>query len=104
MQKDNLDLLLDDKRGDGGAYNLRQRFSGGKNLDINWHSHGFTPNSRANLVVFTAGRESNPALGPVQSLKESVFPAALRITIDLVDDQKRFDRPTRHVMIIPVGG
>ncbi len=46
----------------------------------------------------------DPTLGPVKPLPESVFPAALRITIELVDDQKRLDRPTRHVMIIPVGG
>ena len=103
IQVNNLETLLKSNRGDGGGYNLRQRFSGGGNVDINWHSHGFTPNTQANLVVFTAMRETNPFAGPVRTLPESVFPAALRITIDLVDDQKRLDRPTRHVMIIPVG-
>ena len=103
MQTSNLETLLESNRGDGGAYDLRQRFGGGENLDIEWHSHGFSPDMRPNLVVFTAMRETNPLLGPVRPLLETVFPAALRITIDLGDDQKRLDRPTRHVMIIPVG-
>lgn len=106
MQAGFLNLLLGDNRGDGGAYNLRARFGGPKNdgYIANWHAHGFGDNVRPNLTVFTAERATDPLLGPVQTLKETVFPAALRITIDLVDDQKRLDRATRHVMIIPVGG
>ncbi len=32
-----------------------------------------------------------------------IFPRALRITVDLFDDNDRFERPVRHVMILPVG-
>ena len=70
---------------------------------MSWHSHGFDDAIRPNLVVFTAKRQTNPFAGPVEPLPETAFPAALRITIDLVDDQKRMGKPTRHVMIIPVG-
>ncbi|MCG3129998.1 MAG: hypothetical protein FLDDKLPJ_00745 [Phycisphaerae bacterium] len=31
------------------------------------------------------------------------FPTALRITVDVVDDLNRLDKPIRHVMVIPVG-
>lgn len=31
------------------------------------------------------------------------FPTALRITVDVMDDLGRLDRPVRHVMVIPVG-
>jgi len=34
---------------------------------------------------------------------DPMFPAALRITIDLYDQDGRLERPVRHVMIIPVG-
>lgn len=105
MQSLRLNQLLAANRGDRGLYNLRQRFGGGAdNFDVTWHSTGFDNAIRPNLVVFTAERATSPFPGPVQPLPETVFPAALRITIDLVDDQKRMARPTRHVMIIPVGG
>jgi hypothetical protein len=32
-----------------------------------------------------------------------VFPAALRITVDVYDAERRLPLPTRHVMVIPVG-
>lgn len=102
-QVNNLEALLNDSRGDGGGYSLRQRFGGEGNFNLNWHSHGFDDATRPNLVVFTAKRQTNPFPGPVEPLLETAFPAALRITIDLVDDRKRMGRPTRHVMIIPVG-
>ncbi|UCF32240.1 MAG: hypothetical protein JSV78_07875 [Phycisphaerales bacterium] len=57
------------------------------------------------MVVFTANRVGwapNPddpqPLEPVE-----IFPAALRITVDLFDDEGRLDRPLRYVMVIPVG-
>ncbi len=31
------------------------------------------------------------------------FPVALRITVDVYDDSNRFERPLRHVMVLPVG-
>lgn len=103
-QHDNLDMLLGDPIGDGGAYSLRDRFAGEPNGDPNWHLSGFGDPLRPNLVVFSAKRATNPTGGvPVQELPETVFPAALRITIHLVDDQKRLNNPTRHVMVIPVG-
>ena len=44
----------------------------------------------------------NPA-SPTSGAADPFFPKALRITVDLVDSQSRFDRPLRHVMILPVG-
>jgi hypothetical protein len=34
---------------------------------------------------------------------DKYFPAALRITVDLFDGNGRFQRPVRHVMVLPVG-
>ncbi len=35
--------------------------------------------------------------------RDAYFPVALRITVDVYDDNMRLDRPVRHVMVIPVG-
>ena len=35
---------------------------------------------------------------------DSLFPVALRVTIDVYDDEQRFERPTRHVMLFKIGG
>lgn len=44
----------------------------------------------------------NPT-NPTGGEADPFFPTALRITVDLVDSKSRFDRPLRHVMILPVG-
>lgn len=43
------------------------------------------------------------AANPTGGAADPFFPTALRITVDLVDSKSRFDRPLRHVMILPVG-
>ena len=71
----------------------------------------FGHRDRPNIALFTpdyvtlAGNDEIEVPASV-SLDEYtfVFPAALRITVDIVDDQHRLERPTRHVMVIPVGG
>ena len=35
---------------------------------------------------------------------DPLYPTALRITIDVYDDEQRLDRPMRHVMIFEIGG
>jgi len=56
---------------------------------------------RPNLIAFGASR-FDVLTGEI--VEEDLFPAALKITIDLYDREGRFDRPIRHVMVIPVGG
>jgi len=98
VQQNKLSKLLTENRGDGGQYNLLDRF-GGPPDEFNpiWHDHGFTNGTRPNLQVFTATRLNANNV-------EDIFPVALRITIELMDKNKRLERPTRHVMIVPVGG
>lgn len=46
-------------------------------------------------------RDPDPAASP--SDPDPFFPTALRITVDVFDDGGRFQRPTRQVMVLPVG-
>ena len=87
-------------------YSLRARFSGHEDhFDVEWHSHDYGDNKRPNLVVFAASRRRAAQDDEVGELvPEDVFPIALRITVDLFDDQGRFERPIRHVIVVPVGG
>jgi hypothetical protein len=39
----------------------------------------------------------------VEPAKDAFYPTALRITVDAFDEAGRFERPIRHVMVIPVG-
>lgn len=41
--------------------------------------------------------------GALVTQRDRVFPFALRITVDVFDDNLRLDRPVRHVMVIPLG-
>jgi len=55
-------------------------------------------------LVKLAGSE--PAVdvnGDPLTVPDAVYPYALRITIDVFDENLRLDRPVRHVMVIPVG-
>jgi type II secretory pathway pseudopilin PulG len=59
------------------------------------------PPIRTQLHEFYATDPSAPS--PAEAGPDPFFPTALRITVDLFDAAGRFDRPVRHVMIIPVG-
>lgn len=91
-------------------YSLGDRFRDPNHSDSDpgsvWPT--LSPDSvRANLVAFTATRPGPPGPGGalIQSepVPDAIFPAALRITVDVYDDLGRLERPIRHVMIIPVG-
>ena len=94
--------LLTAKLGGTGVdiYSLEDRF-GGK--DSTWTElSGGIPN----LAVFTARLPKMDANGnpiPGEYIPDDVFPAALRITIDVYDRERRLDRPIRHVIVAPVG-
>ncbi len=115
--KADLDLLLMDKSFDGSIdfdngfpieYSLTDRFRGpgftNANPDSAWEQLA-AGRVRPNLVVFTAAR-----LGPRDDsgmytrVPDAVFPGALRITVDIFDEERRLERPLRHVMVIPIGG
>ena len=51
------------------------------------------------LAVFAATRLS----ASDELIPEEIFPSVLRITVELYDDERRLEKPVRHVMIIPVG-
>ncbi len=90
--------------GGDGQYSLRDRF-GGRQLHPDWHDHDFGDGTRPNLAVFAATRrEAAPPGSYGDLIPEDVFPAALRITVDLFDDDRRLERPVRHVIVVPVGG
>lgn len=61
---------------------------------------------RSNLVVFGANRlrATTSATAPDETVEEDIYPVALRITLDIMDRAKRFERPQRHVIIAKVGG
>ena len=42
--------------------------------------------------------------GPDGVAPDPLFPVALRVTIDVYDDQLRLERPRRHVMVFEIGG
>lgn len=81
-------------------YSMRNRFTAGEEGDPEWRSHAYGNGERPNLMVFTAMRGSQP---DGDLVPEDIFPAALRITVDVIDDGGRLTRPIRHVMVIPVG-
>jgi len=80
-------------------YSLRERFGTGS--PQGWLAQPYGDGQRPNLAVFTATRIADPATGDL--VAEEVFPAALRITVDLYDRERRLGKPVRHVMILPVG-
>ena len=61
----------------------------------------FSAESRPNYtMVFTATRRNKDT---DELVSEDLFPAALRVTVDVYDHENRLDRPIRHVMVLPVG-
>lgn len=98
-----LTALHEDRLGQGiqGPYSLQQRFGGAAHpvMGPAWNSCGYGNGVRANMAFFAAsGRDTGGKVVP-----EAIFPAALRITVDLYDDQRRLGRPIRHVIIAKVG-
>ncbi len=83
---------LQDRRGEDPIYawqELALQFAPGLGADV-----------RPNVIVFGAARRK--AGSPLELVPEDIFPGALRITIDVYDDQGRLDRPMRHVIVEPV--
>lgn len=124
---DKLDSLLSTQavHADGARYSLWERLRGGGFTAKTSPSglFGFEPwpsltdaidgttTNRANTQVFAATRpvdSNNNGLIDASELDnvvpDPVFPSALRITIDMFDPQRRLGLPTRHVIIVPVGG
>ena len=101
--------LLLDPLGGPNLYGLQQRFAA-KDAGGNPDGELLLPSplgndDRPNTAIFAANRrvpDPSGLLGPV--IPDDIFPKALRITIDLFDDNGRLDRPIRHVMVIPIGG
>lgn len=80
---------------DGGIYSLEDR------LGIGHPEWQFAPGGRPNYtMVFTATRRDHDTQ---ELVSEDVFPVALRVTVDVYDDDNRLERPIRHVMVLPVG-
>jgi len=116
---------------DGSAYSLADRFRGETcdmqtdsddqpEPDLEWEQ--LSPDKeRPNLAAFTALRPTGKCSVSSRSCLEDddcppgqtcgdgipvaddIWPAALRITVDMYDRQGRLERPIRHVMVIPVG-
>lgn len=90
-------------------YSLADRFLGmtiqqqrGEDPTVEWAAPA--PDGRPNLAFFGATRcRFGTACGRGDIVEEDIFPAALRITVDLYDANRRLDRPIRHVMVIPIG-
>jgi hypothetical protein len=77
-------------------YSLQWRFRDFV-ADPDWPS--IEEDGGARTVVFNATRR----LATEEIAQDEIFPAALRITVDVYDGAGRLDRPVRHVMVIPVG-
>jgi len=94
--------LVHNTLGGNGEYSLFQRFGDGSDAAWVEDSPWVYPSSgegRANVATFTARRLDASGL----EVPEEIFPAALRITVDVFDPLGRLDRPIRHVIITPVG-
>ncbi len=89
--------LHGDELGKGiNGYSLQRRFGG---ADPFWNSCGYGIADRGNMAFFAAsGRDTND-----KAVREAIFPAVLRVTVDLYDDQRRLGRSIRHVIIAKVG-
>ena len=103
------DLLnLPTARPDGETYSFADRFNGQVLQDDPNAWLELAADTRPNLMVFGAARrnlgpDGTPGNVDDKFVPEDIFPRALRITVDVYDDQLRLERPIRHVMILPVG-
>ena len=103
-----LSALLTDALGGNASYSLQERFGGMDDvwLDDLWLYPTGNSDRRPYVAAFIANRReppSPPGFLPGAIIPEDVFPAALRITIDVFDRERRLDRPVRHVIVVPVG-
>lgn len=88
-----LEELVVSRQAPSGPYTLAQRFRD----EDNWR---LPPSGdRTNTHLFTASRVNTDGV----LVPDDVFPQALRITVDVFDDERRLERPIRHVMVIPIG-
>ena len=95
------ELLHDKLLGDGGnVYSLDDRF--GISDPVWFYTPG--PVNTNNTAIFTAQRPNAESMYDSSPTRpDDVFPAALRITIDIYDRERRLSRPVRHVIIAPLG-
>jgi len=85
---------------DWDQYSFETRFGGTKyDPTTKWVG----PDGRPNIVVFRANVPRQNAAGKITFVPEDIFPHALRITVELYDSNGRLDKPTRHVMVVPIG-
>ncbi|UCE59604.1 MAG: type II secretion system protein [Phycisphaerales bacterium] len=80
-------------------YTLEQRFAS-SDTSLFPPNCGYGDPARPNLAIFAATAPDTDG----NTIREDIFPAALRITLDMFDDGRRLDRPIRHVIVVPVGG
>ena len=109
-----LESLLYERTYDGGMwYSLTDRFRSPDHSEADpnsaWPEIDDANGDPSKIAIFTASRprdsDDNGFIDDfVQTSPDPIFPGALRITIDVFDDQQRLERPVRHVMVIPVGG
>lgn len=101
-RKADLNSLVNTKQlhPDGQSYSLADRFRD----DPEWVQSPLNQGGEPRLAVFTASRKAMSQSGVPELVPDDIFPVALKITVDVFDKNRRLERPTRHVMIIPVGG
>jgi type II secretory pathway pseudopilin PulG len=89
-----------DLRSDGSSWSLEQRVAGesGGSPDPDWRSP-----MGPNTIFFAARRERIVEPNKGALVQDDLYPYALRITIDIYDDDQRLERPRRHVVVVPVG-
>lgn len=94
----------------GRVYSLADRFRG---ADYPGLTNGWAPlGGLKTLAFFGATRPRWKLYPPVSgeslpdlndTIPDPMFPGALRITVEVFDDQQRLEKPVRHVMVIPLG-
>ena len=91
-------LLHYDRLGDPAwLHSLAFRYRDFWNAQNSWDP--IEDGTRARIATFVSNWRSVSG----ELIEAPVFPAALRITVDVFDDKGRLGRPVRHVMVIPVG-
>ena len=92
-------LLHYDRLGDPGGIRRSLAFRYGEFWNAGNPWPPIEAGTQARIAAFVSNWRSNSD----ELIEAPVFPAALRITIDVFDGKGRLGRPVRHVMVIPVG-